>query len=94
MVKLIYKYYFITFMSEVKNIKGIDDETWAEFKSISARHGLKAPQMFRLMVEEYKKNARDFWKDILEHKPIFTAKEYADMKKRVQEIRKEYGWRI
>ncbi len=80
-------------MSEVKNIKGIDDETWAHFKSLAAQHKMKAANMFRILLEEYEKNTKNFWDDIFAHKSIFTDKEYEEMKARMKELRKEYGWR-
>ncbi len=81
-------------MSEVKTIKGIDEDTWAEFKGISARNKVKAATMFKLLIEEYKSHTKHFWEEIFAHKPIFTPKEHAEIKKRVEEMRKEYGWRI
>ncbi len=81
-------------MSEVKNIKGIDDETWAEFKSLAAKNKMKSADMFRAMVNEYEKRAKNFWEEIRAHKPIFSTKEYEEIEKRMKEFRKEYGWRI
>jgi hypothetical protein len=81
-------------MSEVKNIKGIDDETWADFKGLAAHNRLKAAAMFRVLVDEYKKKSASAWEKILSHKPIFPASAYDEIERRVKSVRKEKGWRI
>lgn len=81
-------------MSEVKTMKGVDDETWAQFKSIAAQNKMKAGQMFKLMVDEHKKRSSHFWDDIFNHKPALTEKEYEKFERAIKTMRKEYGWRI
>ncbi len=81
-------------MGEVKNIKGLDDDTWAEFKSLAAQNRMKAADMFKVMVEDYKSHTKNFWAEIRQHKRIFTDKEYEEIEKRMKAFRKEYGWRV
>lgn len=81
-------------MSEVKNIKGLDEETWADFKSLAAQNRMKAADMFKAMVEDYKSHTKNFWNELRAHKPICTPKEYEEIEKRMNAFRKEYGWRI
>lgn len=80
-------------MSEAKNIKGIDEETWAEFKSLAAESKLKSADMFKVLVKNYKKE-KSAWDRILNHAPIFSEAEYVDIEKRMKELRKERGWRV
>lgn len=81
-------------MSEAKNIKGIDEETWAEFKSLAAEHKLKSAEMFKKMVKEYKNNVNDFWNNLRTHKSICSPEEYNEIEKNLRNLRKEHGWRI
>ena len=81
-------------MSEVKTIKGIDDETWAGFKGLAVRNRVKAATMFKVMVDEYERKMSSFWDDIFSHKPVFSPKEYKEIGERMKKFRKEYGWRI
>lgn len=81
-------------MSEVKTIKGVDDETWAGFKSLAARNRMKAATMFKEMVKEYEKKSSNFWDEIFAHKPVFSTKEYKEIEEQMKKFRKEYGWRI
>ena len=81
-------------METVKTIKDVDDATWAQFKSIAAQNNAKAGQMFKIIVDEYQKNAKGWWERVKSHKPIFSPKEYDEMERRMKAFRKEYGWRI
>lgn len=72
-------------MSEIKNIKGIDDETWADFKSLAARNRMKAADMFRVIVKDYESHTKNFWNELRAHKAICTPKEYAKMEKKLTE---------
>lgn len=80
-------------MGEVKTIKGIDDETWTDFKSLAVRNRMKAATMFKVLVDEYGRKTSGFWDNIFRHKPIFSPKEYDEIEARMKKIRKEYGWR-
>ena len=81
-------------MAEMKNIKGIEDNLWSEFKSLAAMNKVKAAKMFKILVKEYEKKTVNFWDDIFLHKPILSAKEYADLEKNLKLLRKEHGWRL
>lgn len=45
-------------MGDVRSIKGIDEETWAEFKSLAAKNKMKLGEMFTIMVRDF---AKKFW---------------------------------
>jgi len=79
---------------EVKTIKGIDEDTWADFKSIAAKNKVKTGEMFKMMLKEYKKKSEDIWNKILKHKPILTKRECEAMEITIKELRKEQGWRV
>jgi hypothetical protein len=80
-------------MSEAKNIKGVDEETWADLKSLAAQNRMKVGEMLREIVKDYKSHSKSFWDDLRAHKAICTPKEYEEIEKRMREFRKEYGWR-
>ncbi len=77
----------------LKTIKGINEESWNEFKSIAAKNGMKMGRLFEQMLEEYKKRSEEAWKVILSGKKILSDKEAEDMIKIVEESRKDYGFR-
>lgn len=80
-------------MAEVKTIKDIDEETWAEFKSLAAKNKLKLGIFFKMILKEYEKNNRDFWDRILNGEKILSDEEAEDMEKIVKKIRNERDWR-
>ncbi len=80
-------------MTEVKTIKDIDDNTWAEFKGLAASNKVKLGVFFKTLVKEHEKNSKHFWKTILEHETILTDSEANDIEKSLKHIRKEYGFR-
>lgn len=75
-------------------MKGVEDEAWAEFKSLAAKNNLKAGQFFEKLVHFYKENTTAFWDTILSGRKIISDKEAAEMQKMVRELRKEKGFRI
>jgi hypothetical protein len=88
-----YQYYFITFMTTVKTIKDVNEDTWLEFKSMAARNKMKMGKLFEDMVDDYKKETKKFWDDILKGPPTISEGEAKAMEETVKEIRKEYGFR-
>lgn len=80
-------------MSEVKTIKGIDEETWAEFKGFAARNKVKLGAFFETLVHEHEKNSTSFWTKILEGEKILSDKEAEDIEKVTLKVRKEHGFR-
>lgn len=80
-------------MTEVKTIKDVDTETWAEFKGLAARSGAKLGVFFRTLVEQYEEQTSSFWKELLEGEKILSEKEAAEIEKAILTVRKEYGFR-
>jgi len=77
----------------LKTIKGIEEESWMEFKSIAAKDGIKMGKLFEQMLEEYKKRSEEAWNKILHSGGILTDKEAEDMKRIARKTREEYGFR-
>ena len=59
-----------------------------------SQNNMKAGQMFKILVDEYQKNAKGWWERVKSHKPIFSPNEYDEMERKMKAFRKEYGWRI
>ncbi len=78
----------------VKTIKGVDDSTWSRFKVLAVQEHKPMGDMFKKLVEEYKKEADEFWDKVLNGPRLLTDKEAKDLLKTVSDIRKEKGWRI
>lgn len=79
---------------QVKTIKGIEEETWAEFRSICTKNRLSTGQCFEKLIAFYKQNAKDFWDDILCGKKILSKEEANDIRDMTVRMRKERGFRI
>ena len=79
---------------QVKTIKGIEEETWADFRSICTKNRLSTGQCFQKIITFYKHNAKDFWEDILSGKKILSHDEAQDIRMMTQRIRKERGFRL
>ena len=77
----------------LKTIKGINEESWSEFKSIAAKDGIKMGKLFEQMLEEYKKKSDEAWDKILNGGRIISDKEAEVMKKITRKTREEYGFR-
>lgn len=80
-------------MSTVKTIKDVDENAWAEFKSIAARNKVKMGKLFESMLKDYNKQAEKKWDNILVHKKIISDNEASDMLSLVKDMRKEKGFR-
>ena len=80
-------------MVEVKTIKNIDEETWAEFKSLAAKNKVKLGIFFKILLKEYEKNSRLFWNEILNGEKILSDKEAEGMEEVVKELREKRRWR-
>ena len=80
-------------MAIVKTIKGIDENSWLEFKSIAARNKMNMGKLFERMVEDYKKKSERFWDGILKGPAVLSKEEADAMLETVKRIRKEYGFR-
>ncbi len=79
---------------QVKTIKGIEEETWAEFRSICTKNRLSTGQCFEKLIGFYKQNAKDFWDDILSGKKNLSSEEAQDIRVMTQKVRKERGFRL
>lgn len=75
-------------------MKGIDEETWAEFKSLATKNKLKAGQFFEKLLAFYKENKELFWNDVLKGEKILSEAEADDLQKIVRRMRSEKGFRV
>ena len=73
-------------MSSVKTIKGVDEETWSEFKSLAAKDSVKMGKLFEKMVVDYNKKSSEFWADILRGPKIISDAEAEAMEKTLKKI--------
>ncbi|MEK6934107.1 MAG: hypothetical protein AABW75_04480 [Nanoarchaeota archaeon] len=78
---------------EVKTIKGIDEGTWIEFKTLAAKKRITMGKLLRVMIEKYSRDSNEFWDSILSGEKILTDKEAKVMHKYSRELRKERGFR-
>lgn len=75
--------------TEVKTIKGIDEETWMKFKVLAAAKRVTMGKLLTTMVKEYEKYANDVWDKILNSGKILSEKEAEEMHTITRKIRKE-----
>ena len=80
-------------MSEVKTIKNVDDEIWAEFKSYAAKNKVNMGTFLKTLVHEHEKARASVWDNILKGEKILSDKEAEGMHKTVRRLRKEWGYR-
>ncbi|MBU0758298.1 MAG: hypothetical protein KKF44_09590 [Nanoarchaeota archaeon] len=81
-------------MSEVKTIKGVDNTSWAEFKSMAAENNKNMGDFFSDLVKFYKeRKAKKFWDDILNGEKLLSDKDADKIKILVKEMRSDYGYR-
>jgi len=81
-------------MSEIRTIKGIDDEAWAKFKSLAAKNHMKMGQMFEKMVEKQKEQEnKEFWDFVLNGERLLSDKEADELLEFTQQLRKEMVFR-
>jgi len=80
-------------MTEVKTIKDVDSETWAEFKSFAAKNNVKLGIFFKTLVKEHKKNSSAFWNSILKGEKLLSDSEAKELESSIKNVRKEYGFR-
>jgi hypothetical protein len=78
---------------ENKCIKNVDEETWKDFKTLALKNNMKMSILLKVMVNEFEKNSKDFWKDILSRKKSLTDEEADDIENIVKKMRKERGFR-
>ncbi len=78
---------------ENKCIKNVDEETWKDFRDLALKNNMKMSILLKIMVSEFEKNSKDFWKEILSRKKSLTNEEADDIENIVKNIRKERGFR-
>jgi len=78
---------------ETKSIKDVDEETWKDFRALAIRNNMKMSILLKLMVNEFQKNSRDFWKDIISRKKSLSNEEAESIEESVKKLRKEKGFR-
>lgn len=78
---------------ENKCIKGIDEKTWGDFKALAINNNVKMSILLKMMVSEFEKNSREFWKEILCRKKSLTDREAEDIENIIRKMRKERGFR-
>ncbi len=81
-------------MSEVKTIKGVDEEIWADFKAIAEKEDRKMAEVLADLVKYYKeRNIKKNWEEILTVKEPLTEYEAKMVEKRIKEFRKDFKFR-
>ncbi len=78
---------------ETKCIKDVDEETWKDFRALAVKNNIKMSILLKIMVNEFEKNSKDFWREILSRKKTLTDEEADDIEKIVKKMRKERGFR-
>ena len=79
-------------MHTVKTIKEVDDNVWADFKSLAAKSKMKNGKFFEMLVEGYKKRRDDVWDEILNPGKILSGNEAKDIEETVKKLRAERGF--
>jgi len=77
-------------------LKNVKKETWLQFKSESARHGMSMSEFFETLVREHKGRGgshKAAWDKILKRKPLLTKREADELKEAIDEFRKGFAFR-
>lgn len=78
---------------ENKCIKNVDEDTWKDFKTLALKNNMKMSILLKIMVNEFEKNSKDLWKEILSRKKSLTNEEADDIWNIVKNMRNERGFR-
>lgn len=78
---------------ENKCIKDVDEGTWKDFRALAVKNNMKMSILLKIMVNEFEKNSKDFWKEILSRKRSLSDEEAKDIENISKTIRKERGFR-
>jgi len=78
---------------ETKCIKDVDEETWKDFRALAVKNNIKMAILLKIMVNEFEKNSKDFWREILSRKKSLTDKEADGIEYIIKKMRKERGFR-
>ena len=77
----------------LKTIKGVDEKTWNEFKSLAAKRGIRMGKLLEHMIDSYVKDSRHKWETLLNGEKLLSDEEAEEMKKILKELRNEEGFR-
>jgi len=80
-------------MSNLKTVRNVNESTWAEIKSIAAKHRVPIGTLLDRMIGDYKKHSDETWSKILNPEKILSDKEANDINNAAVKLRKEYGYR-
>ena len=80
-------------METVKTIKGVSDDTWAEFKALAAKNKMSMAEFFRHLVNSQKESST-WWEEYKKMPKILTEKEAKAFKEEVRKMRDEWEERI
>ncbi len=75
-------------------MKGVEEEVWAEFRSLAAKNRMKTGQFFEKVIRSYKQDTDDFWNTVLKGEKIISEEEAKSIEMSIKKMRKERGWRI
>ena len=78
---------------ENKCIKDVDEETWDDFKSLAVKNNMKMSILLKIMVDEFERNSRNFWIEILSRRKSLSDEEAKDIENISRKMRKERGFR-
>jgi len=78
---------------KIKSIKNVDKATWKNFRNLAERNNMKMSVLLKLMVDEYDKNSKELWNEILTRKKTLTNKDALEMEMIVKKMRGERGFR-
>ncbi len=81
-------------MTTTKTIRGLKQETWNDMKSEAARRGVTVSAYLEDAVRSAKKYEELIWDHVLNHRKNLTGKEAEAMKKHVEQLRSEKGFRM
>ena len=65
----------------LKTIKGVDEKTWNEFKSLAAKRGIRMGKLLEHMIDSYVKDSRHKWEILLNGEKLLSEEEANEMKK-------------
>jgi len=78
---------------EIKTIRNVDEETWRNFKMLASKLGLSMSILLKMMVKEFGKNNKKFWRELFNIGKLLSDEEAEDMIKISERLREERGFR-
>jgi len=74
---------------EIKCIKDVDEETWRNFRALAIKNKIKMSILLKIMIDEFEKNNKKFWEEILYGEKLMSDKDAEEMSKITKKMRKE-----